>query len=86
VSADEVLQQRWAEANMLAGIPPADIAAGRAMRDGGWVSPGEMAIAFDLGDATPLAGPHEYMSYGGAWWLPAASGWIRAERTGRWVS
>jgi hypothetical protein len=83
ISADDGLQRRWAQANMLAGIPPADIAAGRALRDGGLASPAEIAAAFDVGDATPLAGLRDYVSYGGACWRPAASGWIQAGESDR---
>jgi hypothetical protein len=77
VANDKELQQRWAQAYFLAGIPPADVAAGRARKTDGWVSPAEMAVAFDVGDATPLPGRRDYMTYRGAWWAPASAGWIQ---------
>ena len=76
VWVDNAVQENWAMANMLAGVPPVDIAAGRAQRAGRQLSPEEMAAAYDSGDAAPVDGLRDYVQYGGTWWVPAASGWI----------
>jgi hypothetical protein len=76
VSVDEPLQREWAEANMLAGVPPATLCAGHAKRAGNWVSGQEMAAAYDDGNAGRVPGLRDYLQYGGSWWVPAGGGWI----------
>ena len=77
VSGDQQLQEEWARSDHLAGTPAADVAAGRARGSGGWVSPEEMAAAFDFGEAAAVPGLRDYLYRGGAWWIPASSGWIQ---------
>jgi hypothetical protein len=76
VAVDRGLQADWAQANMLAGVPPADIAAGRAQRAGDLASPEELAAAFSAGAAVPVPGREDCVRYAGRIWAPAASGWI----------
>jgi hypothetical protein len=75
---DAELQRRWASATPLAGIPPADLAAGQRIGlSGHWVGPAAMAEAIDTGAARPL-GPSlpGYIHWAGTWWMPGAGGWV----------
>lgn len=76
VAVDNGLQQTWSEGNLVAGVPPVDIAAGRAKRAGNWISPEEMAAAIDNGDAGQVEGLRDYIQYRGTWWVPGGGGWI----------
>lgn len=75
VAVDRGLQQAWAESNMLAGVPPVDVAAGRAKYAGTWVSPQDMAAAVDSGEAARVDGLRDYLQYRGSWWVPGSGGW-----------
>jgi hypothetical protein len=76
---DAALRELWADAVPLARIPAAEIAAGRARRDGlgGWASGEAMAAALDNGDAVTVPGLRDYACCAGTWWIPAGSGWIQ---------
>jgi hypothetical protein len=76
VSTDNRVQKQWSEANMLAGIPPVDTAAGRAARRGNLISAEEMAAAFNAGAARFVPGLRDYVEYGGMTCVPASGGWL----------
>jgi hypothetical protein len=76
-SGDKTLQEQWAQACPLAGVPGIDIAAGHARRTGGWAATADMAAAVDAGEAAPLPSPCDSIVCAGTWWAPAASGWVR---------
>jgi hypothetical protein len=75
LSGDADTQQDWREAALDAVIPPADLAAGRARRDDGWLSSEQMAAAFDAGEAVDLPGLADHLLYEGGWWTPGSAGW-----------
>jgi hypothetical protein len=77
VSVDNGVQEQWAAANVLAGIPPVDTAAGRAERCGSLISPEEMAAAFNAGAADPVPGLRDCIRYGDMTCVPASTGWIQ---------
>ena len=76
-SDDKTLQEQWARASPLAGVPGIGIAAGHARRAGRWAATAAMAAAIDAGEAAPLPGPCDSIICAGTWWAPAASGWVR---------
>ena len=75
VAADKKVQRRWARARPDAGVPPADIAAGEARHNDGWVSPEQIAAAYDTGEAADVLGVDGHLMYQGGWWAPAGAGW-----------
>jgi hypothetical protein len=90
---DAALQQRWAAADPLAGVP-AGCAAAAAQRSvpGHWLSQAAMAEALDNGSAQPLSTAlPDHICWGGLWWRPSAGGWARiteaglAARLGAWA-
>lgn len=76
VAVDDGLQERWASANLLAGVPPVDICGGHAKHAGNWVSAEAMAAAYDAGYAGRAEGQRDYLQYEGRWWVAGAGGWI----------
>jgi hypothetical protein len=82
---DARVQQRWATASPLAGIPTAHLSAAGQQRGepGQWVSPSAIAEALDNGTAHALsAALPDYMWCAGAWWRPAIDGWTRVTDSG----
>jgi hypothetical protein len=73
---DARLREQWANAYPLAGIPGIDIAAGRARRVGELASTAAIAGALDDGKAA-LPDLTDYVAFAGAWWAPAACGWVQ---------
>lgn len=83
--ADHMLQQRWAAASPLAGIPPAEqTAAPRSRRqDSGWADHAAMAASIDAGQARePSPGLPGVLFCAGGWWAPVSAGWIRVSDPG----
>lgn len=78
VAGDLELQEAWAGADLLAGTPELEVTAGWARRSGLLASPEHMAQEFDRGAAVPVAGMRDYLYCDGAWWVPAAAGWVRS--------
>ena len=77
VAEDRKLQDAWAAASPLAGVPEADLDATAARSLGGWAPAQEMAAALDAGEAAMLPGPRDRVLYRGTWWLPASGGWYQ---------
>jgi hypothetical protein len=77
------LQQRWAAASPLTGIPAADLAASWQRNDPRqWLSPAAMAGALDNGRAQELSTAlPDYIRCDGSWWRPGAGGWTRVTDT-----
>ncbi len=76
---DARLQQRWAAASPLIGIPTSYLAHSQPS-DGPdhWLSPAAMAEALDNGSAQALGTVlPDHICCAGEWWRPAASGWVR---------
>jgi hypothetical protein len=72
------LRDRWGGAWPLAGIPAIDIAAGPARNDGdGWAGGQAIAAALDAGDAMTLPGNPGVVTWEGACWAAASSGWVQ---------
>jgi len=76
---DSSLQQRWAAASPITGIPAATLAGGpQRNRPGQWLSPAAMAEALDDGTARALSTMlPDHICCAGAWWRPGAGGWTR---------
>ncbi|MCW2935042.1 MAG: hypothetical protein JWM19_6004 [Actinomycetia bacterium] len=83
VADDPELAEEWARAYPLAGTPGIDIAAGRARLAGECLTTAAVAAALDSGDALAVPLLRDYVSYAGAWWVPASSGWVKVPRPGR---
>lgn len=80
---DAVLQQRWAAADPLAGVPAGCAAAVQRHSSGHWLSQAAMAEALDNGTARPLsAALPDHICWGGLWWRPSAGGWARVTEAG----
>ena len=73
---DPALQQEWAAAHPLAGVPGIDLAAGAARRAGTITFTAAVAEALDSGAAAAVPGVRDTLFSGGRWLAPAASGWI----------
>jgi hypothetical protein len=75
---DAELQRRWAAASPLAGIPAADLTAGRHKdQPGHWAGPAAMAEAIDSGQARPLnRSLPDCIHWMSLWWMPGGGGWI----------
>jgi len=84
-AADTRLQQRWAAADPLAGIPPAALAAAREQAQpdtGGYLSQAAMDAALQHGDALPMsAAVTDFACYDGSWWTATDGGWLRVTGT-----
>jgi hypothetical protein len=77
-SISRELRDQWGGAWPLAGIPAIDITAGQARRDGdGWASGQEVAAALDAGDAITPPGNPGVVTWDGACWAAASSGWVQ---------
>ena len=80
---DARLQQRWATASPLAGIPGLYLDAARQDRPGHWLSQAAMAEALDNGSAQPLsASLPDHIYCAGTWWRPGPGGWARVTEAG----
>jgi len=81
---DSRLQQRWAAASPVTGIPAVSLAAGqRRNHPGHWLSPAAMAEALDNGSAQPLSAMlPDHIHCADAWWRPGAGGWARITDAG----
>lgn len=80
---DATLQQRWAAADPLAGIPAGFAAATQRNGPGHWLSQAAMAEALDNGSAQPLsAALPDHICWGGQWWRPDDGGWARVTEAG----
>ncbi len=79
-ATDTTLQERWASASPLTGIPLTELAAAqRARRPGDeQLDHHAMAAAVDAGQARPLSPSlPDLMFRGGAWWVPVSAGWFQ---------
>jgi hypothetical protein len=81
---DAPLQQRWAAASPVTGIPAAALGADlEKQQPGRWLSPIAMAEALDAGRAKPLSTAlPDYIWCADAWWRASADGWARITDTG----
>jgi hypothetical protein len=83
---DRDLQQRWAAASPLAGIPAAEQAAALRSRrqDSGWLDHAAMAAAVDAGQARePGPGLPDVLFCASGWWAPVSAGWVRVSDPGQ---
>lgn len=75
------LQQRWAEADPLAGIPSSLLTARAASVPAGGKDFRDETVMRDqvaAGRAVPLSQTiRGYLRHDGSWWLPAPGGWLR---------
>jgi len=81
---DARLQQRWAAASPLTGIPATCLNAGQQQnRPGRWLSQAAMAEALDNGSAQPLSTAlPDHICWAGTWWRPGGGGWTRVTEAG----
>jgi hypothetical protein len=80
---DARVQQRWAAASPLTGVPAVYLSAGQQNKDAGhWLSPAAMAEALDNGSARALSTAlPDHIRCAGTWWRPAVGGWSRVTDT-----
>ncbi len=77
VADDHHLQQRWATASPLTGIPVARLASPHDGQPGHWMTAAAMAEALDTGAAQPLSTAFpDHLRFAGTWWRPRADGWV----------
>jgi hypothetical protein len=84
-AGDTALQERWAVADPLTGIPPALLRRhqGQAVGTENLLTETAMRHALTAGDATPLSeAVSDIARYGGSWWVSTEHGWVRVTDPG----
>jgi hypothetical protein len=77
---DPALQQQWAAASPMTGIPASEVVAGQRSRTGeGWISHAAMGAAFDTGRAQSLPHQPDIAWCADRWWSAASAGWIQVD-------